>query len=53
MKNKGPIFQRKITDSTGSMRLVIPPEITRGLNLTPGDLVLIWMEGDNVVFRKK
>jgi hypothetical protein len=53
LREKTPIFERRITDSTGSMRLVIPPEIARGLKLIPGDVVSLWMEGDCVVFRKK
>jgi bifunctional DNA-binding transcriptional regulator/antitoxin component of YhaV-PrlF toxin-antitoxin module len=47
------VFERKLSNSTGSIRLVIPPEIVRALGLKPGNKVELWVEGDRIVVGKK
>ena len=42
-------FKRKITDGSGSLRIVIPPAIAETLALKAGDVVKIWVENDKIL----
>lgn len=53
MPSNKVIFRRKLTNSTGSVRLVIPPEIVEALSLKPGNMVELWVEGERLVIAKK
>ena len=45
-------FKRKITDSSGSLRIVIPPALAETLALKAGDVIELWVENDKILISR-
>jgi len=52
-RDKKVIFERVLTDGTGSLRVVIPLELAKTLNFRAGETVEIWLEEDRIIVQKK
>jgi len=47
------VFERILTDGTGSLRVVIPLELARTLSFHAGETVKIWLEKDRILIQRK
>lgn len=47
------VFERILTDGTGSLRVVIPLELAKTLDFHAGETVQIWLEENHVIISKK
>lgn len=46
-------FERRLTNGTGSLRIVIPLELAKALDYHAGETVEIWLEDDKIMIRRK
>ena len=51
--NKRIVFERVLTDGTGSLRVVIPLELAKTLDFHAGETVEIWLENNHIAVQKK
>jgi antitoxin component of MazEF toxin-antitoxin module len=47
------IFERKVFEAGDSLRLNLPGPIAKALKIRKGDLVLIWLNDNQIIIERK